>query len=244
MNSPCSSVSVSNSRHGNLIQGWWTGDCEIGDRMFYVSWRFYVDASTYQDQWKHWYPGDYTDFTFTFGSVTQDVSNYANEIFAQATVVWENTYYYWSDETNCGCGYCYTSSCCSSYSCYRGFPYYDYNGCCSWYSCNWQCCTPYNCRWLAGYGYLTITNQNAGGWSQNPASLASSITTDLVSSQIGKETEYYFSITNLQCSLTASMTNTNWYTSGQLVVSFTGDNGFANGNPFPYTPYTEAAAYI
>lgn len=40
------------------------------------------------------------------------------------------------------------------------------------------------------------------------------------------------------------MTSTNWYTSGQLVVSFTNDNGFTNGNPFPYTPHTEKAAYI
>ena len=40
------------------------------------------------------------------------------------------------------------------------------------------------------------------------------------------------------------MTNTNWYSSGQLVVSFTGDNGFTNNNPFPYTTYTESAAYI
>lgn len=86
--SPCSSVTAWNSRHGNFVSGWWLRDCEVGDRMFYVSWRFYVDASAHQNQWPHWYPGDYTDFTFNFASVGADSNNNANEIFAQATVVW------------------------------------------------------------------------------------------------------------------------------------------------------------
>lgn len=211
--------------------------------MFYVSWRFYVDASTHQNQWPHWYPGDYTDFTFNFGSVGSDSNNNANSIFAQATVVWENSYYYWSDETNCGCTWCY-DSCCTSWTCWGCSGGCSSTKCCGYKNCNYHCCTPWNCRWLAGYGYLTVTNLNAGGWSQAASALAQSISTDLISSQIGKETEYYFSITNLYCSLTASMTSTTWQTSGQLLVSFTGDNGFANGNPFPYTPHTEPAAYI
>ena len=202
----CSSVSIASSRYSSPwcnSGGTCTVNCYTGDRMFAAIFYNYVNALN-QNEWPYWYSGDYYDLTFTFSSVTQDVSNYANEVFAQGTLTYEFTQYFTTDCTHCGCTYCYTQTCYNTcyqtcyQTCYDIFgssyncnPYNcnAYN--CNPYPCNWQCCTCNNCRWIFGWDYRALSNQGVDGWSQPNNALASNIAVGLVSQQYGVETELF-----------------------------------------------------
>ena len=53
---------------------------------FYAIYDFY---STGGNSWPYWYGGDYYDFTFTFNSVTGDVTTPAIYMFAHTSITWE-----------------------------------------------------------------------------------------------------------------------------------------------------------
>lgn len=248
----CSSVSLWSSRYGSngwCQQGSCSYTCGTGDRMFYVAFYLYRAQST-QSQWPYWYSGDYYDITFNFNSVGQDTNNYANSIFVQGTLVWENSLYYYNDQGHCGCcstcccNTCY-GSCCSG--CTQCCFYYD--SCCSTYSCNPYCCCTYccagcNCRWMYAWSYTALVN-NAAGWAQPSTAIASSASASLMSNQYGVETEFSFYLQNLNAKFTSSLTTSTPGNNAQLVVSFTGNNVFPNtNNPFGYTTTSETAAPI
>lgn len=101
----CSSVSIWSSRYttnGWCRQGSCSYSCGTGDRMFYVAFYLYRNAES-QSQWPTWIAGDYYDITFNFNAVAGDVSNYPNEVYAQATLVWENTIYHINNQGKCDC---------------------------------------------------------------------------------------------------------------------------------------------
>jgi hypothetical protein len=181
----CSSVTVASSRYGTPYcqsGGTCSATCYKGDRMFAGIFYNYRNAY-YQSGWPFWYNGDWYDFTFTFSSVTSDVSNYANEVFVQGTLVYEFTRYHSNDCSKCGCDWCHASTCyetCGNW--YDG--YYD----CRPYACNWQCCWCRSCRWLYGWDYRALTSQDVDGWSQAPLSIAGNVATDMISKQYGVET--------------------------------------------------------
>jgi hypothetical protein len=124
----CSIANIYSSRYGNnywCLSGSCSATCGNLDRQIYASFYMYR-AQTSQYQWPYWYGGDYLDLTFTFGSVGGDVSNNANQLFVQGTLVWENTAYYYNNIGKCGC----CGNCCCN-TCYQSCLVCD---CCScWY---------------------------------------------------------------------------------------------------------------
>lgn len=181
----CSSVSVNSLRYGGSsycqFGGSCSSDCYNGDRMFAAT--FYNYRTTYNYHgWPYWYTNDWYDFTFTFAtnSVTQDSSNNANQIFAQATMVYEFTHYHSNDCGKCDCSnYCWST--CDK-MCYDWFTDSDYV--CGTQNCAPQyCCGCYSCRWLYGWDYRVLTNQNLDGWSQAPTALANNIAVGMISKQ-------------------------------------------------------------
>ncbi len=237
----CSSVSVWTSRWGwNNFNGYANspssfvvscGNAGANTRRFYAIFDMYYTPSstTYPYQWPDFGGSDTYEFTFTFSSVSGDVGTYPNYLWVSASMVFEESYYYYQSST-CGCG-------CSSYCCQT---------CCCSYCCQ-SCCHYYcNCRKMLGWDYYTFTGTQSVGYTQPSNALADGISIDLVSNQYNVETEFSFYIQNIKKTITSTMTSSTVGSHAELVVVFdsNGNNHFSNSNPFPYTDYTESAASI
>jgi len=136
----CQSVSVWTSRwgwnnfNGNSYSpgsfGVYCGNGGSNTRRFYAIFDMYYTSSSsrYPYQWPNLSNGDTYEFTFTFSSVSGDATNYPNYLWVSASMLWEDSYYYYRSST-CGC--CY-QPCCSV----------DIFGICLYTCCQTYC----NCR--------------------------------------------------------------------------------------------------
>jgi hypothetical protein len=116
MTTSCSSVSVWTSRWGtnnfngnSASPGSFSVTCGNGgtnSRRFYaIFYMWYTtSADTYPYQWPNFSNGDTYEFTFTFSSVTNDGTNYPNYLWVSASMLFENSYWYYR-ESICGCCY-------------------------------------------------------------------------------------------------------------------------------------------
>lgn len=143
--SGCSSVSFTSNRYSSNHRA--LSGCGSSGRYFWADYSYY---SNNYIEWPYWYGGDYYDFTFSFSSITGDVSNDPNYLFISSTINWWKSVWHVTDNSKCGC-YNPTVTCCSSYTC--GYP--DYNSCCG-YNCN-PCQYYYSCRWHYDYGTFLLT---------------------------------------------------------------------------------------
>lgn len=111
--------------------------------------------------------------SFTFTSITGDYTYYPNSLWVSGSMVWEQSYYYYHNSI-CGCGTQYRCNC-------------DSDG----YGCS-DCCRHDNtCRRMDGFDYNTFTGAYISGsnnyqYAYPSKSIASSISTDLVSNQYGE----------------------------------------------------------
>lgn len=191
MTTSCSGVSVWSSRWGtnnfngnSRSPGSFSVNCGnagSNTRRFYaIFYMWYTTTSdTYPYQWPSYSGGDTYEFTFTFSSVTGDVTNYPNYLWVSASLLFENSYWYYR-ESICGC--CYQPCCDSSCGYWTG-PSWDQ----TWVSsCCYTCCVTYcNCRRIEGWDYYTFTGTQGVGYAPTSNSLASSTTISLVSNQYG-----------------------------------------------------------
>jgi hypothetical protein len=190
----CTGVSVYTSRWGwnnfnSYSQspgsfGVYCGNGGSNSRRFYAIFDMWYTKNSdhYPYQWpKLEATTDTYEFTFTFSSVAGDpVSNYPNYAWVSASMLWEESqwYYQW---VSCGC--CYKPCCsnCCNY-CPNGF---GGTYCCSLYCCSYCCQRNCDCRRILGYDYYTFTGTLSVGFSQSPKAIAGSTSIDLVSSHYG-----------------------------------------------------------
>ena len=180
----CSSVSVWTSRwgwnnfNGNAYSpgsfGVYCGNAGSNSRRFYAIFDMYFTTShsRYPYQWPNYSNGDTYEFTFNFNSVSGHHNNYPGYLWVSASMLWEETYWYYRSST-CGCCsyYCCNYCCCNSY---------DNSYCCS------NCCSYYcNCRRILGYSYYTFTGTQSKGYYQSPGAFADSAGINLSSRNYG-----------------------------------------------------------
>lgn len=182
--SGCNSVSISSNRYGASYfypsNGVWSKTCgtDTTNRMFFVVWYFYQNVNTL-NQWPYWYGGDYYDMTFNFNSIGQDAVNYANMLSVTASIIYQTSRYYTSNEGQCGC--C-SSNCCTG-TCYDTCSDIYSSWSCNPHCCNPICCTPCSCRWIYGWDYFTVTGDNNNYWTQPTNAIAAGASINLVSNQ-------------------------------------------------------------
>lgn len=80
----CQSVTFWNSRHGSFSRSLY--QCSQSGKHFWAWYSYYVNGGF---DWPYWYGGDYYDFTFTFSSITGDISNDANQLYISTTINWQ-----------------------------------------------------------------------------------------------------------------------------------------------------------
>jgi len=223
--SGCNSVSVTHSAGHNpawCVQGSCTTTCGTGDRMFYVNFYMYRQAANMY-QWRYWNSGEYYDLTFNFNSVGDDANTDPDHIFVTASLVWENSRYYWTNEGMCSCYYPHYS--CGGYSCYY---YWDdccsndrYDRCTYSYECPQYCHTAYSCRYMNGWSYYVALSDS--GYAKPTTNVAASVSTIFTSMRYDQEAELIITLDNLYTSFTSTMTSTTRSNNNQLIVSFTGN---------------------
>ena len=206
----CSSVSVWTSRwgwnnfNGNAYNpgafGVYCGNAGTNSRRFYAifdMW-FTTSHSRYPYQWPNYSNGDTYEFTFTFSSVTGDNVNYPSYLFASASMLWEESYWYYRNSV-CGCCYQPCCSCCCTY-------YYSNGN--SYSACCYTCCQTYcNCRRIYGWSYYTFTGTQSKGYYQSTQAFADGTSLSLLSKTYGAETELGIQLNSMNKGITETMTS-------------------------------------
>ena len=167
--SGCQGVSFTSNRYSANFKS--LSGCYGTDRYFHTYYNFY---STGGNSWPYWYANDYFDFTFTFSSITGDVSNNPNFLFITSSINWYQSIYHHNDHGKCGC----CGNCCSSYCC--GWD----DGSCDRYCCSYYCCSYCSCRWYYSYGTFLLTGRyDINPYEPSISTLAQSHSVELVSRQ-------------------------------------------------------------
>ena len=81
--SGCTGVSFTSNRYSSNHKS--LTSCGTSSRHFWAIYNFY---STGGNSWPYWYAGDYYDFTFTFNSVSGDVSSNSIWMFGHTSITW------------------------------------------------------------------------------------------------------------------------------------------------------------
>ena len=222
--SGCQGVSFTSNRYSANFKS--LSGCYGTDRYFYTYYNFY---STGGNSWPYWYANDYFDFTFTFSSITGDVSNNPNFLFITSSINWYQSIYHHNDLGKCGCcGNCCNGWCCNCWD----------DGCCGSTCCSTYCCSYCSCRWYYSYGTFLLTGRyDINPYEPSVSTLAQSHSVELVSRQYNVETELKLFINNIYYNTGPSYSN-------YLLLHFDNGQSHTSTNPFRATRDEDLGAYI